>query len=82
MDYGGHKIIKTASLGLETRTFDETLASIKERVSEMGGYVERSDISGKEPENYGDGGRNAFLTLRIPQEKMESFLEAAKGWLR
>lgn len=79
MDYGGHKIIKTASLGLETRTFDEMLASIKERVSEMGGYVERSDISGKEPENYGDGGRNAFLTLRIPQEKMESFLEAAKG---
>ena len=29
--YGGHKIIKNASIGLETREFDEDLAYIKQK---------------------------------------------------
>lgn len=78
-DYGGHKVIMTASLGLETRAFDEDLAVIKQKAAELGGYVANSDISGKKPENYGDSGRYATLTLRVPKENFESFLSSARG---
>ena len=77
--YGGHKIIKTASMGLETRNFDQDLAYIKEKTNQMGGYVSSSYVNGKKPENYGDSGRYANLSLRIPQEKMDAFLADARG---
>lgn len=73
-DYGGHKIIKTASVGLETREFDTVLAHVKQKVADMGGYVATSYVSGKKPENYNDSGRYASVSLRIPQERMETFL--------
>ncbi|HPY37716.1 MAG TPA: hypothetical protein PLH38_07790, partial [Clostridia bacterium] len=48
-DYGGHKIIRTAGLGLETREFDRDLAYIKQKVVDMGGYVSDSYVSGRKP---------------------------------
>ncbi len=77
--YGGHKIIKNAGLGLETRNFDNDLAYIRQKAEEMGGYVSSSNISGRKPENYNDNGRYASLSLRIPEAKMEAFLEDARG---
>lgn len=78
-NYGGHKVIMTASLGLETRAFDEDLAVLKQKAETLGGYVANSDISGKKPESYGDSGRNASLTFRIPKEQFDAFLESASG---
>ena len=78
-EYGGHKIIKTASMGLETREFDSDLAYIKQKVTDMGGYVATSYISGRKPESYSDPGRYASLSLRIPQERMDTFLADARG---
>lgn len=77
--YGGHKIIKTAGLGLETREFDRDLAYIKQKVVDMGGYVASSYISGRKPEYYNESGRYANLSIRIPQERMEAFLAEARG---
>lgn len=76
---GGYKIIRTANLSLETRNFDTDLAYIKEKVNVMGGYISSSHVSGRKPENYGDRGRYANMTVRIPQERMESFLADARG---
>ena len=78
-DYGGHKIIKTASMGLETREFDSVLAHVKQKIADMGGYVSTSYVSGKKPENYNDSGRYASISLRIPQERMEAFLADTRG---
>ncbi|HWR22038.1 MAG TPA: DUF4349 domain-containing protein [Feifaniaceae bacterium] len=77
--YGGHKIIKTASLGLETREFETDLSYIKQKAVDMGGYIASSYVTGRKPENYGDAGRYANLSLRIPQERMEAFLAEARG---
>ncbi len=78
-NYGGHKIIKTAGLGLETREFENDLNYIKQKVVDMGGYVASSYVSGRKPENYNDPGRYASVSLRIPQERMEAFLVEARG---
>ncbi len=78
-DYGGHKVIKNAGLGLETREFDADLAYIKQKVMDMGGYISNSYVRGRKPENYNDTGRYASISIRIPQERMEAFLADARG---
>ena len=78
-NYGGHKIIKTADLSLETREFEAVVAAVNQKVSELGGFVASSNTSGKKPENYGDSGRYAYMSVRIPQENMESFIQSTKG---
>ncbi len=78
-NYGGHKIIKTASLGLETREFESDLNYIKQKAVDMGGYIASSYVNGRKPENYNDPGRYANMSLRIPQERMEAFLAEARG---
>ncbi len=78
-NYGGHKIIKTASMGLETREFEIDLNYIKQKAVDMGGYIASSYVTGRKPENYGDPGRYANLSLRIPQQRMEAFLAEARG---
>lgn len=73
------KIIKNASISLETREFTLHVDHVRQRAEEMGGYVSSSYVSGKEPENYYDAGRYASITVRIPQERMESFLADTRG---
>lgn len=78
-DFGGHKVIKSAGLGLETREFEADLAYIKQKVADMGGYISNSYVRGRKPENYNDSGRYASISIRIPQERMEAFLADARG---
>jgi len=68
----GQKLIKTVSLSMQTRKFDELLEHIQTKVTESGGYTESSDISGNS--YYGDGNRYAWLSLRIPADKLDSFV--------
>ncbi|HWS28619.1 MAG TPA: DUF4349 domain-containing protein [Clostridia bacterium] len=79
-DYGGHKIIRTFSVSFETDTFDSDLSAITKSAMDMGGYVESSQVNGRKPEVYSDAGRNAYLTLRIPAEKADEFVEGVKGY--
>jgi hypothetical protein len=78
-DYGGHKVIKTAVMEIETKNFDGDLEHIQQKAEEMGGYVASMSVSGTKPENYGDGGRRAELTLRVPQNDLDSFMEDTRG---
>ena len=75
--YGGHKVIRNASLRLETETFDEALAGILQNAQDVGGYVQNSYVYGRKPEAYGDAGRSADITLRVPQTRLDAFLDAA-----
>ena len=77
--YGGRKMILTYEMTLETDAFDDLLSALEARLAAAGGYVQRSSISGKRPEAYGDRGRYGSLTLRIPVDRVEAFYADAKA---
>ena len=68
------KLIRNLSLNAETEDLDTLLKAVEERVKELGGYVEKKEV------NMGSAYasrfyRNASLTLRIPAEKADSFVD-------
>ena len=66
------KIIYTANLTLETKDFDAARTALDSALSDADGYLESSS-------EYSSTGntRTASLTLRVPQENYQSFLDAA-----
>ncbi|MDO5436306.1 MAG: DUF4349 domain-containing protein [Clostridia bacterium] len=62
------KIIRTVSLKIGTKAYDELYASIREKVTEMGGWVESANESSS-----ASGLRTASMTLRVPQERLDEF---------
>ncbi len=63
------KIIRTASLTIATKTYEQSLAAIRAQCEESGGWISWSS------ENESTGGlRRANLTLRIPADKLDAFL--------
>ncbi len=63
------KIIRTASLTIATKTYEQSLASIRAQCEESGGWISWSS------ENESASGlRRANLTLRIPADKLDAFL--------
>lgn len=76
--YGGRKIIRNYDISLATNTFDDNLAYINAKLSELGGYVLSSSLSGSKPEAYGDSGRSLSMTLRVPAEKASDFVSGVQ----
>lgn len=76
--YGGRKIIRNYDISLATNTFDDDLAYINVKLSELGGYVLSSSLSGSKPEAYGDSGRSLSMTLRVPAEKASDFVSGVQ----
>ena len=78
------KIIYTANVHLETMDFTASVAALDKAVADFGGFVERSEVNGDT--SYDDDGtvylrnRHAFYTVRIPAEKLESFLSQTGGF--
>lgn len=68
----GEKIIYTAYLSLETKDYDTARAGLEQALAEAGGWMESSSES-----NSSDNTRSLSMTLRVPEENYESFLEAA-----
>ena len=62
----GRKLIKTMTLHMETENFDALAAEVSRCVTEYGGYMEQSEISGASR-------RSASYTLRIPVAHLEEF---------
>ncbi len=76
------KIIRTVNLNGETKDFDSALETIKSKISENGGYVESSNLSGgKSLYNNRNSARQGNFVIRIPAEKLDIFLDSAKGVL-
>ncbi len=73
VEASGQKLIKTVDLWMETREFDTLIENIQTKTTEIGGYVEASEISGLSYYNSG-GYRYARLTLRIPSERLDEFV--------
>ena len=67
------KLIRTVNMDLETLEFDSLIAFVLQRAKEQGGYVESSSINGNR--YYYDNNRYANLTIRIPEAKLDTFIE-------
>lgn len=69
------KLIRDVNLEVETETFEELLSTVGEKTQSLGGYIEES-YTYNGSNYYGKGTRNASLTIRIPAEKLDTFLSA------
>ena len=65
------KIIRTASMTIQTQTFEDSLAALKSACEGQGGWIESSS----ENVNSHTGLRTAYLTLRIPQTALDAYLD-------
>lgn len=64
------KIIRNASLTISTQTFENSLSTLKSACEGQGGWIE----SVSESVSSYTGLRTAYLTLRIPQETLDTYL--------
>lgn len=72
------KLIKTVRIDAETEDLDELLGNLDEKIAALGGYVEDREVyngSSYSQRRY----RNASLTIRIPAEQADSFVEHVGG---
>lgn len=70
------KIIERLSYQIETLKFDDSVRKIQSMCTELGGYVQDSNVTGDGIQNKG-GLRQASYTLRIPQEKVSQLKSRA-----
>ncbi len=66
------KLITNISMSVETREFDSLMSFLKSRTDALGGYIESESINNN---SYGvNSERYGHLTIRIPENKLDSFL--------
>ncbi len=68
------KKIRKLEMNVETEDMDTLLSNVENRVNELGGYVEQKEVY--RGSAYAERVfRNAYLTLRIPAEQADFFVE-------
>ena len=74
------KLIRSVDLSLETDAFDQLLKTLTDKIGELGGYVEQSDISGNSL-NYRNEliPRYASLKVRIPIDRLDGFISVVEA---
>lgn len=73
------KLIKTVDMNVETQEFDSLMSTIETQVKTLGGYIENMNTyNGSSYYNRG-GTRNADMTIRIPKNKLDAFLNTVTG---
>ena len=73
------KIIRTAKVSAETKNFDSAIVDIEGEVESLGGYMESSEITGRNyaSQNNNHATRSAKFSIRVPAEKLDAFLGKA-----
>lgn len=72
------KLIKTVRMDVETEDLEALLPQISRQISELGGYVENQELyNGSAYSSYRS--RSASLTVRIPADRLNGFVEDVKG---
>lgn len=72
------KIVYSGSVTVETMEFDKTLENLNKMVSDCGGFIENSSVTGTDFNSQYSGYasyRTAQYTFRIPVDKFKSFTE-------
>ena len=68
------KIIYKVSMEVETKEFDILIDNINEKIEELEGYVESSNVSGRSY-YYNNDLRRAKIVARIPKDSLDSFTD-------
>ncbi|MBE6957962.1 MAG: DUF4349 domain-containing protein [Ruminococcaceae bacterium] len=68
------KLIQTVYMSVETENLDTVLQQIDDRIAQLGGYIESSNVQNGSAYS-GRRYRNASITVRIPAEKLDAFLD-------
>lgn len=69
----GDKIIENASLSYETTDFDNAIDFVNEQIDQHGGQLEYSNKTTSS--SYGDTGDFISMTIRVPNENLQAFIE-------
>ena len=72
---GGRKLVYTATLDLETKTYTDARTALLDALDKAGGYVESNEEGGSAER----GSRWSRLTLRVPADRYADFLNEASG---
>lgn len=70
------KWVITMDVSAETENLDEDLAQLLEKITASGGYVESQRINGSSSGSYS---RSAYLTVRVPADRLEDFMAEVDG---
>ena len=73
------KLIKTVDMNVETKEVDATMATVEEKVVELGGYIENLETYNGSSYSAYRSSRHANMTIRIPKNQLETFLETVSG---
>ncbi len=68
------KLIRKIHMSAETEDMDALLSHIDQRVGQLEGYIEARDIYNGSA-YYGSRNRSATLTIRIPADKLDGFVQ-------
>lgn len=71
------KIITKVNLEVETQEFDDLITIIKDEIVRLGGYDERTDISGRRYYSRSNS-RSGYIIARIPKDRVNEFVELVK----
>ncbi len=80
----GDKLVYTGSISLETLDYDTTVSEVRSRIEEYKGIIENENESSSnydwyQNDNDGYDRRYLYLTVRIPTESYEKFLDEMEG---
>lgn len=74
------KLIRNVGMDVETKEYDQFMVSLEDRVGALGGYIENMEsYNGSRYSDYRSS-RYANITIRMPQEKLDGFLESLEGF--
>lgn len=74
----GQKLIRTLYLNAETDNMDALLSQVDTKIAELGGYVESREVYNGTTYS-GSTSRSADLTIRIPADKLNAFIDHIEG---
>ena len=69
------KLIRTINMDAETDDLDAILADLDAQLATLGGYVQNKSVQNGRNNRY----RSATLTLRIPADKVDAFVDHVEG---
>ncbi|MCR5848374.1 MAG: DUF4349 domain-containing protein [Lachnospiraceae bacterium] len=73
------KLIRTVDMDIETTGFDDTIRSIKEKINEVGGYIESENSFNGSIYNGTRNNKYATITVRVPDDKLDVFVNNVSG---
>ena len=73
------KLIKTVDMTIETVSFDETIANLRNQINAVGGYIESEYSYNGSLYNNSSQSKYATITVRVPDTALDGFVNNVSG---